>query len=74
MRMDNNIIQRVTFGRPLKFDAIDNRSWQPAWFCAREQRQQEESTDLALEEASCWSTRCRARSLSHGMFRLFQPQ
>ena len=40
MRMDDDIIQRVTFGRPLKFDAIDNRTRQPAWFCAHEHRQQ----------------------------------
>ncbi len=42
-----------------------HRSRQPAWFCAHEQRQQEESTDLALEEASCRSARCRACSLTH---------
>jgi hypothetical protein len=51
IRMDDDVIQRVTFGRPLKFDAIDNRSRQPARFCAHEQRQQEESTNLAFEEA-----------------------
>lgn len=63
MRMDNDIIQRVTFRRSLKLDAINDRSRQTAWFCAHEQRQQEESTDLALEEATRWSTRCRACSL-----------
>ena len=57
--MNDDVIKGMTFGRPLKFDAIDRGAGQPSGLCTDQQGQQIVRTDLRLEMGTRWSARCR---------------
>ena len=57
--MNDDVIKGMTFGRPLKFDAIDRGAGQPSGLCTDQQGQQIVRTDLRLEMRTRWSAGCR---------------
>jgi len=57
MRMHNDVIQWMTFGSPLEFDAINDRAGQASRFRAHQHAQEIGRAHLALEVAPCRSAR-----------------
>ena len=60
VRIDDNIVERMSLGRSLAGYAIDGRPRQASGFCADQHRKQVGSADLAFEMASGGSGRCCA--------------
>ena len=56
---NDNVVKRMTFWRPLEFDAFNPRAGQPARFCADQQGQQVVGADLPLEMGARWPAGCR---------------
>src|SRR5262249_33892423 len=61
--VDDNVVERPAFSRPLKLDAVDHSAGQATRLGAHQHGQQIICPDLTFKVAARWSTRCRISSV-----------
>jgi hypothetical protein len=66
VRVDHDIVERMSLGGSLECDAIDGRPRQASGFRRHQHREQVSGPHLAFEAASCGSGRCWACHLRQG--------